>query len=169
MHQRSLVDNFLWYNKTMKAFVSAQLKEKSKARFLYKRLQDAGISITHDWTQTDNLKNYFDSPTEAGKRAQKDIEGVCDADIYIILTDNESCGKGMYVELGAALALATTQNTIKLFLIGPKNFPSIFYFHPSIAHFDDLDAFFDHLSAIDTEAKLVHSESEVDSDIFAIN
>ena len=106
----------------MKAFVSGQLDEKELIRDLFIKLQGIGIAITHDWTTTDYLeKPYSLNPEEAGKRAASDIQGVRDADIYILMTNNKTQGKGMYVELGAALVLALSQGRPEILIIGPKN------------------------------------------------
>jgi hypothetical protein len=125
----------------LKAFVSGQLKEKETVRTIYSRLADLGITTAHDWTTTDNLVgSYSQNPEEAGARAARDIQGVCDADLYILMTDNEFPGKGMYVELGAALVLAETTGSPKVFVVGPRNHESIFYYHPLVTHFPDIDS-----------------------------
>ena len=45
----------------------------------------------------------------------------------------------MYVELGAALTRATATGSPGVFVVGPKNHASIFYFHPLTRHFSDID------------------------------
>lgn len=45
---------------------------------------------------------------------------------------HEKVGKGMYTELGAALALNMTIGSPVIYLLGAKEHASIFYFHPSI-------------------------------------
>ena len=123
----------------MKVFVSGQIGEKEEIRQVYTRLQEEGFTITHDWTETDDLAITDKFSEEAGIRAAKDIKGVCDADIYIIVTDNKECGKGMYVELGAALALAQIGKDILVYVVGRRNHPSIFYGHPAVIYFEHLD------------------------------
>ncbi len=124
----------------MKVFVSGQISEKHKIKFVYSRLREAGFEITHDWTCTDDLAVCDKFTKEAEIRAAKDIEGVCNADFYVIITDNETCGKGMYVELGAALALSTIGRPIPIYVLGPKNHPSIFYSHPRCINMETLDS-----------------------------
>lgn len=123
----------------MKVFVSGQIGEKDRIREIYSRLQEEGLVITHDWTRTDDLAVTDKFSPEAGERAAKDIGGVCDADIYIVVTDNEKCGKGMYVELGAALALVQIGRRISIYVVGPMKHPSIFYSHPAVTHFNELE------------------------------
>lgn len=123
----------------MKIFVSGSIREKGRIREVYAALIAAGHVITHDWTQTDAMPtSYADAPGEAAIRAQKDIDGVLAADAYIIVTDNELPGKGMYVELGAALALASLRSQgFPVLLLGPMYHESIFYYHPSILRFEN--------------------------------
>lgn len=130
------------YNSVMKnIFISGQIKEKYRIREVFAQLEAAGHQITHDWTRTDNMpKPYSLAPAEAGLRASKDIQGVLDADVYILMSDNRDSGKGMYVELGAALALATSQaKPIELYVVGPMNHESIFYYHPLVTHVETVE------------------------------
>ncbi len=122
-----------------KAFVSGQLGEKESVRALYAELEQREIKITHDWTRTDNIdSDYTKNSEEAGLRAQKDIDGVFDADLYILLADNEKQGKGMYVELGVALSQKKHDISKEICIVGPLNHMSIFYFHPDVRHFSDM-------------------------------
>ena len=130
----------------MNVFVSGQINEKEGIQRIYSALEEIGIFITHDWTQTDDVAKSEKDSIEAGKRAEKDILGVCKADIYLIITDNARCGKGMYVELGAALALAESGKDISIYVVGPKNHPSIFYSHPRCAHFNTIDLCIAHIA-----------------------
>lgn len=130
----------------MKAFVSGQLKEREKIREVFAKLAALGIEVTHDWTTTDDMpKNYAKNAAEAGIRAKRDIDGVRNADFYILMTDNEFLGRGMYVELGAALSLAETRGSPKVYVVGPRNHESIFYYHPLATHFADIDSCLDHI------------------------
>lgn len=132
----------------MKVFVSGQLKEKERIRAVYTKLAELGMELTHDWTTTDTMGNYSQNPQEAGRRAALDIQGVCDADAYLLMTDNEESGKGMYAELGAALALATVNDAPVVCVVGPKNHESVFYYHPLVHHFADVDSCLDYLKGI---------------------
>lgn len=76
---------------------------------------------------------------ETSRRAEADIKGVVDCDVFIVCTDNQDQGKGMYAELGAALALNTATGRPKIFLVGQMNHMSIFYLHPAVAHSDSIE------------------------------
>lgn len=132
----------------MRVFVSGQLADRSQVRDVYRLLRRQGHVITYDWTRKDDLAGpYSENRREAGIRAAKDIEGVLEADAYVILTSNERAGKGMYVELGAALARASTGALSSVAVIGPKNHESIFYYHPALAHFETIEEYVDHLNS----------------------
>ena len=141
----------------MKVFVSGQLSEKLKIRDIYKLLEQQGHSVTHDWTKSDDLVGpYSTGESEASLRAQRDIEGVLHAEAYVILTDNQKCGKGMYVELGAALAMASNNQIRDVAIVGPKNYESIFYYHPSLTHFEDINEYLAHLERVSEELTKPH-------------
>ena len=136
----------------MKAFVSGQLKEKKAVREAYAQLAKMGIGVTHDWTNTDDLGSYSKHSKEASSRAVRDIQGVCEAEFYILLTDNKICGKGMYVELGVALARYELTGSPMVFVVGPMNHASIFYYHPVIRHFPSIDSCIEHIRHAYVEA-----------------
>jgi len=123
----------------VKVFVSGQLGEIAEVRRVFALLKDAGHTITHDWTSTDGFldtpRAKLDNKPESARRAEADIQGVLDCDVYILLSDNKSVGKGMYVELGAALALKQSGKDIRVFVVGPMNHLTLFYLHPDVTHF----------------------------------
>jgi hypothetical protein len=116
----------------MRAFVSGQIGEKETVRDAFSALESIGLEITHDWTRTDDLLDKVANPDECGLRAANDIAGVVDSDIYVLLSDNRAVGKGMYAELGAALALQQTLGKPEIYVVGPMNHLSIFYLHPAV-------------------------------------
>lgn len=131
----------------MRVFVSAQLDDAPKVRRLYRLLERAGHSITHDWTRTDVIPGCYSTfPDEAGRRASLDIDGVLNAEAYVILTDNMACGKGMYVELGAALAEAAKGQLRHVAIVGRRLHESIFYYHPCLRHYETIESYLAALS-----------------------
>ena len=129
----------------MRAFVSGQLSEFAKVRSLQSDLKKRGIQITHDWTRTDPIADKRRDRLEAGRRAALDITGIVDSDIYVLLTDNKTVGKGMYVELGASLALHETSGKPSIHVVGVMNHLSIFYLHPAIIHHESVSGFLDYV------------------------
>lgn len=126
-----------------KVFVSGQVDDVDRVREVYKKLELAGFVITHDWTVSDVILSgreaKLKNTKEAGLRAEKDINGVVDADVYILLSDNEKVGKGMYAELGAALALHKGSGTPDIYIVGSLNHLSVFYLHPAVRLRDTIE------------------------------
>lgn len=89
----------------MRVYVASKFEDKHIAQHAMKQLRAVGHEITHDWTVED------DSKAEPGRLdeyhavcAERDIEGVQDAEVLVIFPHNQ--GKGLYVELGIALGAA---------------------------------------------------------------
>ena len=122
----------------MKFFISGQINDIANVRAVMRSVQEAGHEITHDWTQTDTFlggaEDKLANKHESGIRAAKDIQGVLDSDMYVLVSHNKEVGKGMYVELGAALALYESSGKPSVYIIGPMNHLSVFYLHPAVIH-----------------------------------
>lgn len=110
-------------------FVSGSIRSKEAIWKIFETIEAAGHGITHNWTLTDDIGTKADRPEESGRRAEADIDGVLAADIYVLDSGNEHPGKGMYAELGAALA---TKDYGAIFIIGPMHHDSVFYYHPKV-------------------------------------
>jgi hypothetical protein len=126
----------------MKIFISGQLNDAENIQALMAEVRRAGHQVTHDWTRTDAFLGGRDAKltnsAESGKRAENDIQGVLDSDVYVLASNNEQVGKGMYVELGAALALHQAQGKPLVYIIGKMNHLSVFYLHPAVRHAETL-------------------------------
>lgn len=131
----------------MKIFVSGQINEAENVRAVFKLLEENGHTITHDWTATDTFidskEKKLANIEESGRRAAADISGVVNSDIYILMSDNENVGKGMYVELGGALVLREKTGAPKIYVVGPMNHMTIFYLHPYVKRFDSIQEVID--------------------------
>jgi hypothetical protein len=130
----------------MKIFVSGQITDLDNVRTVQDKLIAAGHEITHDWTRNETGDKMLAGDEaklanieETGKRAALDIQGVVACDAYVICTDNSKAGKGMYAELGAALALHTTSGLPNIYLLGAMNHMSVFYFHPAVERLNSVD------------------------------
>ena len=120
----------------MKFFISGSINDSSNIKAIMKIVEDAGHQVTHDWTTTDAFlggsQEKLNNLDESRSRAKKDIDGVLNCDVYVLCSDNKKVGKGMYVELGAAIALHETRGYPKLYVIGELNHLSLFYLHESV-------------------------------------
>lgn len=130
----------------MKIFVSGQITDLDNVRSVQDKLRVEGHTITHDWTHNETGDKMLDGDEaklsnleETGKRALMDIQGVVDCEVYVICTDNSKAGKGMYAELGAALALHAKNQIPRIYLLGAMNHMSVFYFHPAVIRLSSIE------------------------------
>lgn len=130
----------------MKIFVSGQIEDIEYVRKVQSEFVKAGHEITHDWTTNESGAKMLSSREaklgnleESKKRATNDINGVVNSDVYVICTNNEKVGKGMYVEIGAALGLYAKNGSPKIYLLGQMNHITIFYLHPAVQHVESVD------------------------------
>ncbi|MGI6665127.1 MAG: nucleoside 2-deoxyribosyltransferase [Christensenellaceae bacterium] len=84
----------------MKFYIASKLKNHKQVQYLAQKLKAAGWHQTFDWT------NYL-SAKPMDERSfmslgQKEVDGVKNADVVIVLTPQ---GRGTHVELGMAIAL----------------------------------------------------------------
>ncbi len=135
----------------MNVFVSGRIDDIESVREVMRKIVASGHKITHDWTRTDTFLggavDKLNNIAESGLRASKDIQGVLDADVYLLVSSNATLGKGMYVELGAALAAHQLLNKIQVYIIGPMNHLSVFYLHPAVIHKDTIEEVLAHLKS----------------------
>lgn len=125
----------------MRIFVSAQLDDRAAVEEFQDRCRSLGHSVTQDWLNDGEVipPGFAKSAESAGRVARDDIVGVLDADVFVILTSNEKPGKGMCVELGAALARAELGSLRYVFAVGSMNHETIFYWHPLVTRFENLE------------------------------
>ena len=83
----------------MKFYIASSLKNAGQVRELSHLLKCAGWEHTYDWTI--HLEKDIDG-TVLKAIGEKELEGVKQADIVIILTPQ---GRGTHIELGIAIAL----------------------------------------------------------------
>jgi hypothetical protein len=133
----------------MNFFVSGRIDDIENVRAVMRKIVVSGHKVTHDWTKTDaflgSTTDKLNDVAESGLRASNDIQGVLDADVYVLVSSNATVGKGMYVELGAALAAQQLGGKTKVYIIGPMNHLSVFYLHPAVLHKDTIEDVFDSL------------------------
>lgn len=91
----------------MKVYVASAFDDHARTRAAQKALRDAGITITHDWTQYVEVYPTDDAPdADRAVHAKEDLDGVRAADVVLVLTpEDKSRGAGVWIEMGAALAL----------------------------------------------------------------
>lgn len=95
----------------LKIYVAARFGEKDKVRQIYERLEKLGYEISSKWTEheenwtlSERGQNIYGSnPEYARSLSIKDLKGVIDCDVFMLLHTQEG-GQGKFIEYGAALA-----------------------------------------------------------------
>jgi hypothetical protein len=124
----------------MKIYVASSIRNKNKVQELFGGLKAKGHEVTTDWTLTN------DSPEdERGLKkdymrsiAKRDCEGIRESDVFVLLS-KPSEGRSMYVELGLAIAMHEATGKPSVFVVGPDNNESVFYFHPVVQSVGSMD------------------------------
>jgi hypothetical protein len=98
----------------MKVYVAGGWLEKDMiVAPMIKRLRDAGVTITHDWTDAgpsvDNVEAHVKhedtlSPDVRKKHADQDLQGVYDCDFLWFIVPGYKGSAGSWTEFGFALA-----------------------------------------------------------------
>lgn len=123
----------------MKIYVAAPLGAAALVQQTQDRLVDAGHELTFDWTQDLSFMEGFETrPEKAAYMAGTMIDAVLCAEAVVVLA-TEHDGRGMFVELGAALAQAERGVLRSIAVVGPILHESVFYFHPRVCRYADLD------------------------------
>ena len=109
----------------MNIFVSGKVGEEQSIRTVMDFLRSHGHHVTFDWTAIPHLKPYEENPVLSAKAAELEIKGVQSADVVIVLAHER--GVGLFVELGAALALGKP-----VIVKSQHPAPTMFLFHPLV-------------------------------------
>lgn len=125
----------------MKFYIASRFDKKKEIKNVMQFLQNRGHTVTTDWTKHKPIKPYSEHQEIAKDYAIEDMEGVKNCDIFILLSDE--AGTGIYIELGVALALGK-----KIFVVGPHDDRSMFFFHPQVARRTTIDEVFKELAIV---------------------
>ncbi len=95
----------------MKVYVAAPYADHETVRRAMDVLRGQGHTITFDWTHAVEEHPFESSGSEDYKReqARRDLDGAMEADaVLVIASGDKTKGCGMWIEMGAALALGRT-------------------------------------------------------------
>jgi len=124
----------------MKVYVAGQLADTAAVTAAQQQILAAGHTLTHDWTQEPCFtEKYASRPEESADIARTDLEGVMAADAVVVLASSTDPGRGLFVELGAALARAELGQLGHVIVVGDIVHESVFYFHPRVRRVVNLD------------------------------
>ncbi len=117
----------------MKIYVAGPVTDVATVRAVQSTVVAAGHELTLDWTERDaSLAGDYGSQLDvSGQVAQDDLDAVMAADAVLIVA-SEHDGRGMFVELGAALARARQGELAHVVVVGEIRHESVFYFHPVV-------------------------------------
>lgn len=118
---------------SMKVYVAGQLADQSAVVDAQRALIAAGHELTHDWSQdVEFTMDYASRPEDSAQIAKTDLDGVMIADAVIVIASSPQPGRGLFVELGAALARAEMGLLRHVVAVGTIVHESVFYFHPRV-------------------------------------
>lgn len=88
-------------------YVAGHLADRAAVVDAQRAVVAAGHELTHDWSQDlEFTMDYASRPEDSAQIAQADLSGVMVADAVIVVASSPKPGRGLFVELGAALARA---------------------------------------------------------------
>ncbi|NBD73459.1 hypothetical protein GVX82_00240 [Patescibacteria group bacterium] len=115
----------------MKFFATGRSNNYERVREVFERVKAAGHEVTFEWTTLPMVKPYHHNQEQAAEYAKRGIDGVVEADVYLLFAHED--GNGVYTELGAALASNAIQGTPEIYAIGEEaKWAAMFNYHPAI-------------------------------------
>lgn len=124
----------------MKVYVAGALADVERVRGVQAAVVGSGHELTLDWTRGADaaLVDYAAAHGVSARLASAEVDAVLDADAVLVVA-SEHDGRGMYVELGAALAGAAVGDLKHLVVVGPIRHESVFYYHPAVTRVQHVD------------------------------
>lgn len=113
-------------------YISAKWEDAILVEKLHRIIREHGHDCLSEWTTAKVEKPYDSNISHSERNALRDLEGVTNSDVYILLTDEQSRGLGKYIEQGAAMAAGVLRGKPLIYLIGKDVAKSQFNFHPLI-------------------------------------
>ncbi|WP_426244608.1 hypothetical protein [Nocardioides sp. LHG3406-4] len=124
----------------MKVYVAGPLADIETVRTVQDAVVAAGHEITLDWSRGPDVTftaDYGSLPSVSAQLAVDDLDAVLTADAVLVVASRHE-GRGMFVELGAALARARRGDLAHLVVVGPIRHETVFYYHPSVTRVPDV-------------------------------
>ena len=120
--------------------MAGPLADTEKVQAVHSAVVAAGHQLTLDWSRGPdvNVDDYGALPEVSAKLATDDLDAVLRADAVLVVA-SEHDGRGMFVELGAALAQARRGELKHVVVVGPIRHQSVFYYHPAVLRVSTVD------------------------------
>ena len=99
-------------------------------------LEARGYVVPYDWTEFEVLKPFEENLEAADRAAEAMAKAVMNCDILIVVCAPD--GVGYHIETGGALVTSIILDFIlgrphkQIYVVGPENDRSVFYFHSSV-------------------------------------
>lgn len=124
----------------MKIYVAGPLADTEEVQAVQSAVVAAGHDLTLDWSRGPDVKfdDYGSLPAVSAELATADLDAVLTADAVLVVA-SEHDGRGMFVELGAALARARRGELEHVVVIGIIRHESVFYYHPAVVRVPTVD------------------------------
>jgi hypothetical protein len=117
----------------MKFYVASKLDDRDKARKVMEEIRAAGHEGTLDCTKDTLLEKPYSNNEEVARyRAERDIKAVIESDVFVLIAEEVANNKGMYVELGAAIASQIKIGKPEIYVVGEYADSGVFFFHPRV-------------------------------------
>jgi hypothetical protein len=118
----------------MKVYVAGPLTDAARVRAVQEAVLAAGHELSLDWTRGSDITvsdDYASDLDLSARIAAGDLDAVLNSDAVLVVA-SEHQGRGMFVELGAALSRARRGDLQHVVVIGPIRHESVFYYHPVV-------------------------------------
>ena len=127
----------------MKFYVTGRSSNYELIEATFAQIKELGHTVTFQWTDLPMVKPYGEHEQEAAEFAAAGIQGVVDADVYIIFVHKD--GNGVFTEFGAALAANVINSSPIIYAVGADKSPAMFNYHPVIKWRKDIETVFDEI------------------------
>lgn len=120
--------------------MAGPLADTKKVQAVQTAVVAAGHQLTLDWSRgmDATVDDYGAVPEVSANLATNDLDAVLRADAVLVVA-SEHDGRGMFVELGAALAQARRGELKHVVVVGPIRHHSVFYYHPAVLRVSTVD------------------------------
>lgn len=130
----------------MLIYVAGTLADAERVRAVQDAVVAGGHELSLDWTRGADaaLTEYESQPAASAAVASADLAAVLAAEAVLVVAPEHE-GRGVYVELGAALARASAGALQHVAVLGPIQHQSVFFHHPAVTRWVTVEAWLDSL------------------------
>ncbi len=120
--------------------MAGALADTEKVQEVQSAVVAAGHELTLDWSRGPDgqFDDYGSLPAVSADIATEDLDAVMTADAVLVVA-SEHDGRGMFVELGAALARARSGELDHVVVIGRIRHQSVSFYHPTVLRVSAVD------------------------------